>query len=134
MWLFTKVGFFSVVRAPKTPGHLQVRARFRDDLVALKKAYLPTLTRIVSTPERDYQFRSFVKKEAFAKALASMVLDIDYDNFKSKVAQDRGSETAHLYSQVWMTMADGSQNQEDANGRIDDLSEVWSEQTSERVR
>jgi hypothetical protein len=104
MWLMTPVGFFSVVRKPtdiegKT---LTVRARVREDLEALKTKYLPELDEIQESEVNDYRYRAVATQEAVAQAMARLVNDLDYDNFKNAVA---------AYSTRWRTRfhADGGQ-------------------------
>ena len=43
MWLFTRFGFFSIVRKPGDD-NLTVRARVAADLDALREQYLPELS------------------------------------------------------------------------------------------
>lgn len=102
-WLFTEVGFFSVTRDPQGSG-LQVRARVREDLDALRVRYLPTLTETRTTPDRDYPYRGYCTHLEMAAALFSLVLDIDYSNYKSRIALKQGKPRHDLYAQVWHVM------------------------------
>ena len=43
MWLFTTIGFFSVVQKPRQSG-LTIRARVAADLGQLRERYLPSLS------------------------------------------------------------------------------------------
>lgn len=113
MWLFTKVGFFSVVQTdvddlPKGVGELgdvlSVRARVEGDLDAFRSAYAPDLTPTIMLPGRDYPYRGFITKDNLSKAMVRMTLDLDYGNFKSMVAKVQGYDRAHLYSEVWGVM------------------------------
>lgn len=111
MWLFTKVGFFSVVQSSEPQPKLgldalSVRSRIEGDLESLRAAYAPTLSETVILPGRDYPYRAYISKEAFAEAMCRAALDLDYDNFKSMVAKVQGYERAHLYSSVWGVMYD----------------------------
>ena len=108
MWIFTEIGFFSVVEHRHQPDCLLVRARARTDLEALIQ-WIPRWVghdrtckiRIRSTPSADYPFRCIVKREAFGKALTAIATRIHYDNFKNRVAQTQGKERAHVYLVVW---------------------------------
>jgi hypothetical protein len=107
MWLFTKVGFFSVVlETYKTKGtpRLVVRARVKADLDALRATYAPRLGETVQEPNRDYPYRAFITKKALAGVLERVVEDIDYGNFKNTVRQAQGSAREHLYHEVWAVM------------------------------
>jgi hypothetical protein len=105
MWLFTTVGFFSVVRKPVAPGApagmLVVRARVPGDLEALREKYMPELQGTFYTPDGDYKYRAAITHTDFAAGLAKIALDIDYDNFKTEVSIRQGYDRAHVYMGVW---------------------------------
>lgn len=103
MWIITEIGFFSIVQKPGDSG-LTVRARVRGDLEALKERYLPELGDIVEGAGTDYRFRAAVDREALAQAMARMARDIDYPNFKNRVAAKQGHARAGVYSKVWTTL------------------------------
>ena len=103
MWLFTTVGFFSAVRKPGDT-ELTVRARARRDLDALRATYLPELGPTVAHAGTDYPYRARVPHEAFARALAAVAREIDYDNFKDAVADRQGYARAHAYAKVWQVL------------------------------
>lgn len=111
MWLFTKVGFFSAVlkdeaeaSKPVAEQVVMVRARVRGDLDLFRAAYAPKLGPTLEWPGRDYPYRGLISKRDLAEALAKATLDLDYDNFKDKVAQTQGYDRAHLYGAVWGVM------------------------------
>ena len=108
MWLITPVGFFSVVRKPTDirTGTLTVRARIRADLEQLKARYLPELGAISQSGVTDYRFRAVAPQTAVAQAMARLVADLDYDNFKNAVAQRQGQARANLYHDVWSVLYD----------------------------
>lgn len=100
MWLMTTFGFFSIVRKPGETD-LTVRARVRSDLEALEKYYLPSHGPITAGGGTDYRYRARVAPGALAAAVARMVEDIDYANFKDTVDTRQGPERAHVYGEVW---------------------------------
>lgn len=100
MWLFTTVGFFSVVQKPGN-SFLTVRSRVKDDLINLKEKYMPGLSDIAAHAGTDYPYRATIGHEDFASGLAEMARDIHYSNFKSEVAKTAGYERENLYSKVW---------------------------------
>ncbi len=106
MWIFTTIGFFSVVEKPddRGKGTVTIRSRVRSDLEALKEKYLPTLGPIQENSQTDYRFRAKAKKEEFASALQKMALDLDYDNFKATVSRRQGVEREGFYHEVWETL------------------------------
>jgi len=87
MWLFTKYGFFSVTQHAKRRDNIQVRARTDQDLHDLKAAF-PALDRcpIIETKDADYRWRLIVQRWKWNVVGAALVADIDYGNFKGKIA------------------------------------------------
>lgn len=103
MWLFTTLGFFSVVQKPGD-GHLTVRARVATDLDRLREAYLPTLSPTIAHGGTDYPFRATVGHEELARGFADLAREISYANFKDAVATTAGHQRAALYGEVWATL------------------------------
>ena len=102
MWLFTTQGFYSVVAHRRDPDRLLVRARAREDLEALRDQ-IPDL-RIASDRTADYRWRAVVTRAEWVAAIAQLATEIDYDNFKSSVADRQGIERERLYMRVWAEM------------------------------
>jgi len=85
------------------PDHtLTIRARVYDDLVRLK-AYLPSMSDIISSEDSDYRYRSVADREAVMAAMSMLTDEIQYDNFKDEVARSdhQGYARAALYGEVW---------------------------------
>lgn len=103
MWLITPHGFFSIVQKPgdKAKHTLTIRSRVRSDLASLRDSVLPSMGAISESTDTDYRFRASALKSDVAKAVAQMVTNLDYDNFKSEVARKQGTKRAHLYHDVW---------------------------------
>ena len=108
MWVITSLGFFSIVCKPDDTkaGTLTIRARVKSDLEALRKQALPTLGPISENMGSDYRFRAQAKRKDVEKALTKLVEQIDYENFKDKVAKTQGYERAEIYASVWGTLYD----------------------------
>lgn len=128
MWLFTTIGFFSVVQRPGD-AFLSVRARVAEDLDRLREEYMPELSETVEWPGADYRYRAFISHEDFARGLARLAMDIDYGNFKSAVGVHQGLDRELLYSQVWGIMTELGELEE-CNGRsdhrqVDSEEELW---------
>jgi hypothetical protein len=106
MWLLTSVGFFSIVQKPSdaAQGTLTVRARVKGDLEALRKRYLPTLGDIAESRTNDYRFRAVVPRAEVSAAMAKIVDELDYSNFKSEVAKTQGKAREHVYHEVWSVL------------------------------
>ena len=100
MWLFTTVGFFSVVQKPND-AFLTVRARVAEDLIQLQAKYMPELSEVIVGAGSDYPYRATIGHEDFARGLAQIARDIHYDNFKNEVSKEDSAERVQIYSQVW---------------------------------
>lgn len=102
MWVLFDGGFVSIVQKRESE-HLCVRARQRGDLAKFCRYGGAGNRKISETPEADYRFRVILSKGIVTAALRKIVSNLDYDNFKSRVAEtDR--PRAHLYGDVWATL------------------------------
>ncbi len=103
MWLITPVGFFSIVQKSSdiAADTLTVRARVRSDLEALRAHFLPNLGEIQESKTNDYRFRAVAPRGDVAAAMADMVNNLQYSNFKNQVAKVQSPARAHLYHDVW---------------------------------
>jgi hypothetical protein len=101
MWIFTETGFISIVRKPEHPGVLTVRARDRKslELLAAKAG-----VEIKRSPNGDYPYRVFVGDGPFLEWFLDRGGELQYDNFKNRVAKTRGYDFAHALSDVWVAM------------------------------
>lgn len=111
MWICMNDAFLSIVNDPTDYRTLQVRARDRQHLVNFWKELKPKLgeaqfealiaSSIEHTPDRDYQWRSFVYREDVANIISNQILNIYYNNFKDSVEDYK---LASAYSRVWSQM------------------------------
>src|SRR5271165_7544223 len=99
MWLFTKLGFFSIVQKPNDE-LLTVRARVATDLDSLRKEFMPQLSPTISGEGTDYPFRAKISHHDFASGVSKLSEAINYSNFKNEVANKMGNQRAHAYSKV----------------------------------
>src|SRR5471032_2181136 len=97
MWICLSNAFLSIVDASNEPGTLLVRARRAGDI----EAVFPN-AKVTQSPGRDYLFRSGIKREEVAAALAEQVKKLDYPNFKSSVSDPR---LHAAYSSTWSIMS-----------------------------
>src|SRR5262245_17146423 len=81
---------------PVNPDRIMVRARVRNHLEALKKSFGDLLADcdIKEFAGTDYAYRLFVAKSTWSQVVAGLVLETDYDNFKSEVARYQGKAGA----------------------------------------
>jgi hypothetical protein len=109
MWIMTNFGAFSTtLRDPKIVDVgddrlLQVRARSAKHLRALKNKYMPNASKIVRLTFCDYEFRIYCTHAEWAAAVAHMVHDINYRNFKDTVVDD---DLHDAYLRVWSVLYD----------------------------
>jgi 8-oxo-dGTP pyrophosphatase MutT (NUDIX family) len=113
MWVHTKDGFYSVVRKPGET-RLTVRARAAADLERLRDRHLPELGEVQAGGGTDYPYRARVDEAAWVRALASIVADLDYANFKSEVAASLGAPRAAVLGEVWTALQAVSRIERDA--------------------
>ena len=103
MWIFTTVGFFSIVQK-RGNSFLTVRARVASDLVGLREKYMPELSETVMNQGTDYPCRATISHHDFSKGMEKIVKDIHYGNFKSEVEVKMGSKRESIYLEVWSTL------------------------------
>lgn len=96
MWLFTSNSFLSIVEHDHDPSLLHVRARLAGDI----EEVFPGAD-VIETPSADYRFRTSVPRERVAEAMARMVREIDYTNFKNSVSDPNRKD---YYIKVWEVM------------------------------
>ncbi len=105
MWLFTKYGFYSIVKDSNS-AHYKCRARRKKDLVNLISnfKYLSEYE-IHCDKKADYHYRIFISQNHFSMLMLSISNTVDYSNFKDSISKnkDQVNKVDH-YSEVWETM------------------------------
>jgi hypothetical protein len=107
MWLYTKLGFFSIVhKAPCKKDELLVRTRCRQDIEALSKK-LSQISNfngtIVESKDSDYAYRMMVPRSILAPFMAGLMEALDYKNFKGTIPYN--DQLRHeAYSKCWEAM------------------------------
>ncbi len=109
MWLFSKLGLFSIVAHRDAPTAVLIRARVKQDLKELQ-AVVKEVARhtppIRSTPQADYPYRMQLERVDFARVVYHLVIHhLDYPNFKSAIAEQSHAR-AYAYHDVWATLLD----------------------------
>lgn len=114
MWLFTKLGFFSVV-AKQVGESMQfmIRARRRKHLENLIDNCLamPWNQEILEGAGTDYEYRIIVSPKTWLAVLETLGANVDYDNFKASTIGGRGTGDRQFQSaihSVWEVMASTS--------------------------
>lgn len=85
MWVFTNIGFFSVVEVNGDHKRVVVRARAKDHLEKLRKLGGHKLMPIREDEGTDYSFRVYMEKEQWKELLGKLVDGINYTNFRDSV-------------------------------------------------
>ena len=96
MWICQNRGFVSVVADRYNSGRLLVRARIKGHI----EAVFP-MAEVFTDASADYLFRAFVNREDVARQLSEEISGINYDDFKSTVADDALHDA---YFGFWKTM------------------------------
>lgn len=100
MWIASKSGFVSVVQHFEKKDMLLVRARVRKDLQSLFDNQ-----RIFELDDADYRYRIEVSKQEFAEIMVNQIKDIDYPNFKNRIAaQSSQEDKLGAYHDIWRVM------------------------------
>ena len=108
MWIFSKYGFFSIVRTreQRHPDEdFMIRARVQTHLETLKRlAELPAP--VIRTSDSDYEFRLVVSEEEYRKVMTLLEESVDYPNFKNACFEYDGQDSFwhRALHEVWELM------------------------------
>jgi len=80
MWIFSQKGFLSVVAHNTKPDILTVRSRFKGHIEKIFGGIC-----VLEDAGRDYRYRAELPKKEVSKAIARLVSEICYDNFKGSL-------------------------------------------------
>jgi hypothetical protein len=72
----------------------------------LRDRYLPEPGVTQGKGGTDYPWRATVSHAALASAMGRIVMDLDYENYKSEVALKQGKERAGRYGKIWSVLYD----------------------------
>jgi len=97
MWIMMNNSFLSIVSKDCGPAELLVRARRAGDIERLFPC-----AKVTRNTNSDYLYRAVLPRDAVKQALAAMIDDIDYPNFKDSVEE---SSLHAAYVSVWCAMA-----------------------------
>ena len=97
MWVFLNNAFLSIVQHRDDNSQLLVRARIASDI---ERVFPDAKT--FTDNHADYKYRAVIPRAEVAKAMATQVEGINYDNFKNSV-HDTSRHDAYLG--VWSVMS-----------------------------
>lgn len=95
MWLFTRIGFFSIVK--KENGEVHIRGRCREHLEALQRKLGAEYPVAESFEGSDYPFRIITNAARLGHIMIVLGNEVTYPNFKGCLARDEG-ELGRAYS------------------------------------
>jgi len=106
MWMVTPLGTFSIRCSPHDAGMgtLTVESKTRSDLEALIAAVLPSACPIVEVITRPRGYMTRVGRGEVALALATLALDLDYDDFREEFADQQGSDRTAVSEPLWQVI------------------------------
>lgn len=102
MWLMTKYGFYSIVQ--KGPDEYHVRGREYKDIENLVSGVPIPKSEIKESADSDYAYRVIVGKAEVLAILKFLGENLDYGNFKSKIAR-MPDQARKPYHEVWRVLA-----------------------------
>lgn len=105
MWLFTKYGFYSIVKDSNN-AHYKCRARRKKDLVNLVSNFKYLKEYEIHCDKRaDYHYRIFISQNHFSMLMLNFSNSIDYSNFKDNINGSADQvDKIDYYSEVWEMM------------------------------
>lgn len=101
MWIAMNDSFVSIVQSRDCDNEVVVRARVREDLVAL---FPPWESLIIESEDGDYRFRLFMDKETVSWVIKDRIMDINYDNFKNSINKTTQSWRYRAYTKIWQVL------------------------------
>ncbi len=107
MWLFTKFGYFAIVKDYENDEIFWLRARVEKDLENVLQLIDLENPKIIFKENADYKFRLKLLKEEYKKLMSILVENLDYSNFKSMM--DDNADQRHkmfAYYEVYNVLAE----------------------------
>jgi hypothetical protein len=105
--MVTPLGAFSIRCTPEdaVKATLTIESKTRSDLEALMAAVLPSACPIVEVITRPRGFMTRVGRGEVALALATLALDLDYDDFVEEFADQQGSDRTAVSEPLWQVIS-----------------------------
>ena len=114
MWVFTSLGFISVVEDIHDESRLLVRARAEGTLERLFPRYKDE---VFTDKQADYFYRLFIPRSKFLNFLIDELGNLHYTNFKNIIEDEDYHE---LCSTVWLEGFEYQERDKKQNGRTND--------------
>lgn len=107
MWLFTKHGYYAIVRDKKDDNIYWLRGRIKADLDNVVELMDLENSEIIFKDYADYKYRIKLTKKEFIDFMLSVADKLDYANFKSMM--DNNANQRHkifAYYEVYNVLAE----------------------------
>jgi len=107
MWMVTPLGTFAIRCTPAdaAKGTLTIESKTRSDLEALITAVLPSACPIVEVLSRSRGYMTRCERGEVALGIATLTLDLNYDNVVEKFTDQQGSDRAADNQNLWQAIA-----------------------------
>lgn len=107
MWMVTPLGTFSIRCTPadQRNGTLTIEAKVRSDLEGLIAAVLPSACPIVEVLSKSRGYMIRCGRGEVALAMATLAMDLNYDNFVEKFTDQQGSQRTEVNQPLWQAIA-----------------------------
>ena len=107
MWMVTPLGAFSFRCTPADlrNGTLTIESKVRSDLEALMAAVLPSACPIVEVLSKSRGYMVRCGRGEVALALATLAMDLNYDNFVEKFTDQQGSSRTEGNEPLWQAIS-----------------------------
>ncbi len=106
MWMVTPLGAFSIRCTPADMrnGTLTIESKVRSDLEALVAAVLPSACPIVEVLSKSRGYMIRCGRGEVGLALATLAMDLNYDNFVEKFTDQQGAARAEVDQPLWQAI------------------------------
>lgn len=107
MWIFTKHGYYAIVKDYKDDNVYWLRARLEVDLKNVLKLISLENPEIIHKDYADYKFRIKLTKKEFLEFMSKIADHLDYSNFKNMM--DDNTDQRHkifAYYEVYNVLAE----------------------------
>ena len=107
MWMVPPLGTFSTRCTPadQRNGTLTIEAKVRSDLEGLVAAVLPSACPIVEVLSKSRGYMIRCGRGEVALAMATLAMDLNYDNFVEKFTDQQGSQRTEVNQPLWQAIA-----------------------------
>lgn len=116
MWIFTKYGYFSIVKDQRNSEHYQIRSRTLNDIKNVVKLLELTDKYIITTSNADYLYRIVIDKSDYKSFMDQITESVNYTNFKDMTHNTLDQiDKSELLLEIWCIMKEYQENNREEN-------------------